>query len=301
MKKIRFIPFGYTMRDGRTIIDHDEADVIRQIFDTYLQGASLKEIAESLTLQKIPYTEKTAVWDKARIARILGNANYIGEGEYDPIINEDTYECALAAKAARQRKISEPECEGITLIRNRVKCAKCGAPMVRRLSSRSAIRESWQCSNEECGIRVRISDGDLLAKIQMGINRIIENTDLLIPGQKEKRQDSPIIRQMQEQINTELCRQNPSEELILEKILGIASRLYEESQGKDQIAAQLARKQAALMEPKKSFQCGYFTDLIAYILLDTDGKVTFHTKTNQRIGAEENGSPENSETNYYPD
>lgn len=301
MKKIRFIPFGYTMRDGRTIIDHDEADVIRQIFDTYLQGASLKEIAESLTLQKIPYTEKTAAWDKARIARILENANYIGEGEYDPIIDEDTYECALAAKAARQRRTLEPENEGIQLIRNRVKCAQCGASMVRRLSSKLPIRESWLCSNEECGIRVRISDGDLLAKIQMGINRIIENTNLLIPRQMEKTEDSPIIRQMQEQINTELCRQNPSEELILEKISGIASRLYEESQGKEQIAAQLARKRVALMEPKKSFQCDYFTDLITYFLLDADGQVILHTKTNQRIGAEKHGSSENSETNRHPD
>lgn len=54
MKKTRFIPYGYTMRDGHTVIQHDEADIIRYIFQTYINGASLKEIAEELTRQKIP-------------------------------------------------------------------------------------------------------------------------------------------------------------------------------------------------------------------------------------------------------
>ena len=32
MKKIRYIPYGYTMRNGRTVIAQDEATVIREIF-----------------------------------------------------------------------------------------------------------------------------------------------------------------------------------------------------------------------------------------------------------------------------
>ena len=74
MKKTRFIPYGYTIREGRTVIEHTEAEIIREIFDEYIKGASLKEIAESLTQRKIPYTEKTDTWDKARIARIIDNA-----------------------------------------------------------------------------------------------------------------------------------------------------------------------------------------------------------------------------------
>ena len=76
MKKTRFIPYGYTMRNGRTVIEHGEADIIRYIFDEYIKGASLKDLAEELTARKVPYTEKTEVWDKARIARIIDNAKY---------------------------------------------------------------------------------------------------------------------------------------------------------------------------------------------------------------------------------
>ena len=82
------IPYGYTMRNGRTVIAQDEAAVIREIFSAYINGASLQSIAELLTERKIPYSERTDVWDKARIARIIGNAKYIGDGEYDPIIEE---------------------------------------------------------------------------------------------------------------------------------------------------------------------------------------------------------------------
>ena len=62
MKKIRYIPYGYTIRNGRTVIEHTEADVIREIFGAYIAGASLKAIAEELTGRKIPYSERTDTW-----------------------------------------------------------------------------------------------------------------------------------------------------------------------------------------------------------------------------------------------
>mgnify|MGYP000883309968 FL=1 len=69
MKKIRYLPFGYAVRNGHTVIDQQEAETVRGIFTAYIQGASLKEIAEDLTAKNIPYTERTCVWDKARKVR----------------------------------------------------------------------------------------------------------------------------------------------------------------------------------------------------------------------------------------
>ena len=59
MKKTRFIPYGYSIRNGLTVIEHDEAEVIRHIFNEYIKGASLKELADELTRRRIPYSEKT--------------------------------------------------------------------------------------------------------------------------------------------------------------------------------------------------------------------------------------------------
>lgn len=291
MKKTRFIPYGYTIREGRTVIEHKEADIIREIFDEYIKGASLKDIAESLTQRKIPYTEKTDVWDKARIARIIDNAKYIGDEEYDPIIDEDTYEGAVSMKAARQRNIVQKECEGIALLRNRVKCAECGSPMVRRICSKRHVKESWTCTNAECGKRLRISDGDLLMKITLLINRIIDNTELMIPKPKIRPVDSPTVANLQRQIDDELQSDHPSEGYIIGKVSEIASQLYKETQANKMIVAQIARKRAMLMKPQESFNCDYFTDLIAYITLSSSGKVTLHTKVETEIteGEDENG------------
>lgn len=288
MKKTRFIPYGYTIREGRTVIEHTEAEIIREIFDEYIKGASLKDIAENLTQRRIPYTEKTDVWDKARIARIIDNAKYIGDEEYDPIIDEDTYEGAVSMKAARQRNTVQKECEGIALLRNRVKCEDCGSPMVRRICSKRHVKESWTCQNAECGKRLRISDGDLLQKITILMNRIIENSELLIPKPKTRIVDSPTVANLQQQVDAELGKDHPSEEYIVEKISDIASQLYKETQAKKIIVAQIARKRASMMKPQENFNCNYFSDLIDYITLSSSGKVRLHTKVGTEITEGEN-------------
>lgn len=299
MKKNRYIPYGYTMRNGRTIIEHDEADIIRYIFNEYIKGASLKGLAEELTARKIPYSEKTDVWDKARIARIIDNAKYMGCEEYDPIIDEDTFEGAASAKTARQKNSIEQVCTGITSIRNRVKCAHCGSPMVRRTCAKQTVKQSWCCTNDECGKRLRISDSDLLLKITLLMNRIIDNTELMIPKPKDRPKDSPIVAELQSQIDAELAKDHPSQEYIVSKIGDIAGQLYKETNAKTMIAAQIARKRVTLMNPQESFNCEYFSDLVSYIEIDDTGKITLHTKVDTEIteGDEKVGCNENPEEN----
>lgn len=291
MKKTRYIPYGYTIRNGITVIEHTEAEIIREIFDEYIKGATLKEIANSLTARKIPYTEKTDVWDKARIARIIDNSKYTGSDDYDPIIAEDTFEEAISTKASRQRYNIKKECEALALLRYRVKCHKCGSPMIRKVCSKYSVKESWTCTNDECGMRVRITDTELLLKITLLMNRIIENTEIMIPRSKQKSEDSPSVQSLQREIDTEIRRDNPSEELIITKVREIASQLYRDTQAKTAIAAQIARKRALLMKPQDEFNCTYFSDLISYITIDDISRVTLHTKTDTEIKeGDDNGS-----------
>ena len=289
MKKTRFIPYGYTVRNGRTVVEHTEADIIRQIFIDYINGASLKEIAEDLTTRRIPYTEKTSIWDKARIARIIDNIKYTGHDEYDPIIDEKIYEEAVNAKILRQRGIAERESEMVRFLRNKVKCASCGSPMVRRICSKNKVKESWTCTNGECGCRVRISDTDIVEKITILMNRIISNTELMIPKPKIQAKDSHVVEKYQQDIINELRQKSPSEDYVVARIGDIATQLYKESQAKKMIAAQIAKKRAMLMTPQKTFNGEYFSDLVAYISINASGKVTLHTKTDTDIkeGAEE--------------
>lgn len=284
MKKTRYIPYGYTVRNGHTVVEKTEAEVIRRIFEEYIKGSSLKDLASELTVQKIPYTERTDVWNKARVARILENARYTGSDSYDPIIDEQLYEAALAVKAARQRNQTQCESEGIALLRNRVKCAHCGYPMTRRVCSKNRIKQSWTCTNDACGCRVRISDNDLLRKVTLLMNRIITNDALMLPKKKTRRADSPAIAALHTDIQRELEREYPSEAYVIEKITEIAGQLYRESQASERIAAQIARKRVQMMHPQEHFNCAYFTDLVDYITIDEAGAVNLHTKTDTTVG-----------------
>lgn len=304
MKKIRYLPFGYTIRNGHTVIEQQEADIVRNIFKAYIQGASLKEIAEDLTAKQIPYTERTCVWDKARISRILENAKYTGDEEFETIIDEDIYEEAAAVKSARRWNQAAQESEGIRQIRDRVRCGQCGAPMLRHINSKREIRESWTCSNADCGIRVRISDGELLRKITLLMNRVIANADLLLPHKIVRRTDSPAVQELQQQIANEMLREQPDEQRIVDLLREIAGQLYRQTNAKTQIAAQIARKRAALMHPQDAFNSACFSSLIDAVSLSAGGSVILHTKTQTEIYESEdkpNGSTENPKADSHPD
>ena len=167
MKKNRFIPYGYTMRNGKMVIEKTEAEVIRRIFSAYIEGASLKEIADSLTAQQVPYTEKKTEWFKGRISRILENKRYCGDAEYDKIIDDEIFTEALDAKSARQVAVtSDLDCE-INAVKNRVKCLKCGSIMTRKVDKRCRIKSEWSCTNPDCHSRQRIDDATLLDRVML--------------------------------------------------------------------------------------------------------------------------------------
>ena len=304
MKKIRYLPFGYTIRNGQTVIDQQEAETVRGIFTAYIHGASLKEIAEDLTAKNIPYTERSCVWDKARISRILENAKYTGDAEFDAIIEDAVYEEAVAAKSARRWNRAVTECEGIRQLRDHIRCGQCGAPMLRHINSNRAIRESWTCSNADCGIRVRISDGELLQKITLLMNRVIANADLILPHPKVKHRDSAVVLDLQQKISDEMEQERPSEDRIATLLCEIAGQLYKETNAKTQIAAQIARKRASLMKLQDAFNAAYFSELIDAVSLSAGGSVILHTKTQTEIYESEdkpNGSTENPKADSHPD
>lgn len=287
MKKIRYIPYGYTMRNGRTVISSEEAEVIREIFKAYLGGASLKSIAEELTARQIPYTQKTATWDKARIARIINNAKYVGTEEYDPIIDEDMYEAAVNLKTARQRNTCKKENDAIALLRDLVRCDCCGHPMKRQVSTKHRIRESWNCTNDECGNRVRISDAQLLETITILINRIILNNHLLQPKPRKRYEPDALVTKIGNEIALELEQDDPNEDLIIQRTVEMASLIYEQSSAKLDLAVSIARKLAQTMVTQEEFNQDYFTALTAYVTLGAQGRVVLHTKTETEVALDD--------------
>ncbi len=287
MKKTRYIPYGYTIKDGKTTIEQSEAGVIQTIFHRYIDGSSLQEIADELTANKIPYTEKTTVWDKARISRIIANSKYLGTGEYESIIDERTYASAAECKAHRLRNIPTEHFEYIKQILHSVRCDKCGCPMKRKVSSRGRIKESWTCTNEACKMRVKITDGMLLEKIGILLNRIAENHSLLTPIPRTQEDDeSPSLQLLLNQINTELSHSNPNEDIVINLIIEVAQEKYKSLNIGTLETNSLLYRQSNKTHSKTAFDIDYFNELISYITITEDGYITLHTKTEAQIEEE---------------
>lgn len=70
---------GYTKdENGHLIIDEEQAVVVRRIFREYLQGASLKNIADGLMVHGIPTATGNMKWRSDGIRKILTNEKYMG-------------------------------------------------------------------------------------------------------------------------------------------------------------------------------------------------------------------------------
>ena len=71
--------FGYaTASNGELVVNSDEAQVVRWIFERYLAGDSLGKIASSLERQSIPSPTGRSKWNREAIDKLLSNEKYTG-------------------------------------------------------------------------------------------------------------------------------------------------------------------------------------------------------------------------------
>ena len=84
---------GYTKdEDGNLIIDEDEAKIIRRIYREYLEGASLRDIADGLELDKNKAGGKRYKWHLSTVRGILRNEKYMGDALLQKTITTDYIE-----------------------------------------------------------------------------------------------------------------------------------------------------------------------------------------------------------------
>ena len=92
-------PYGYSYKNGSLVIVEEEANVTKDIFQRYLDGMSLREIADSLN--DVGVRSKTGKeWSKQVISKMLKNPLYCGfirwdgilrQGEHEPLISREVF------------------------------------------------------------------------------------------------------------------------------------------------------------------------------------------------------------------
>ena len=214
MKKNRNIPFGYTMQKGEIVEEPTESQAVKDIFNLYLNGKSMSEIARQMSISQISYNGITFDWNKNMVKRILENEKYLGKDGYPALTDSETFYRANARKKSKATSVNEIS-EELKIIRSLTYCTECGHRLSR--IGGNTQTDKWDCRNPECSrFNYRLTDNmikDILLHI---LNAVIANPDLLntdseisvyTPSVKVKCQQNEINRLMDNpQIDTEKAK-----------------------------------------------------------------------------------------------
>ena len=274
MLKNRYIPYGYTMENGDIVIEQSEAKIIRYIFETYIAGATLKDIADRLTAQQVVYSEKKTEWNKARVMRILDNVKYLGDDTFPQIIDEGLFVEAARQKTARQRTTPADTEQEIHVLKGYIVCGKCGCVMKRRVERKCKYKERWYCSNLDCDNNVHIRDTVILKKVQTLTMRMVED-DYTPEERKMPTTDTSDTLRIKSELEDELDRPNVNAQRALELCIELVQIQYEGIQSIPGIRANLREGKETLSQ--------LLERTVDKIILYEDGAAELVTKSNIKI------------------
>ena len=177
MPKNRVIPFGYCMRNGEITVDFNESKAVARIFEEYLNGSSLQQIAKLMESEKVQYSEISDRWNKNMVKRIIENKKYLGNEKYPQIIGKKFF---TQANEKRMLKATSAYVipEDLQEIRNRTYCLECGHRLSRIGGNcRSA---KWDCRNPDCyRLEYQLTDQMIIGVVLTVLNAAIANPNLI--------------------------------------------------------------------------------------------------------------------------
>ena len=189
-----FRPYGYKTVDKKIYIDEQQAEIVRQIFMSYLSGQSMDAISEQLNASRIPLHTNGAdrPWRRWIISYILSNEKYTGdslwqktyttatfptiqkknngermqyyvENTHPAIISKDIFNAAQKLMRERSKR-NASDLKLDTPFRQRMVCGNCGSPFRLR---RDRDRTYWSCklhseSSGKCSIS-QIDEQEIMA------------------------------------------------------------------------------------------------------------------------------------------
>lgn len=226
MPKNRTIPFGYCMRNGKIITELTESKAVVRIFEEYLNGSSLLQIAKLMESEKIRYTADSDHWNKNMVKRIIENEKYLGNGKYPQIIDGETFKIANKKRVQKATSVCVIS-EDLQEIRSRTYCLECGHRLSR--IGGNCRCEKWDCRNPDCyRLEYQLTDKMIIVALLIVLNTAIANPNLL-ESDSEISMYSPttdVIRK-QNEISQMLDSAQPDFDRIKSEILRLAELKYD--------------------------------------------------------------------------
>lgn len=139
-----------------------EAEIIRLIFEMYLNGKGTKYIANELNRMGVK-PQKSQYWENSSIKKILGNPIYCGfvgwktksnggtlyKGIHEPIISEDIFNAVQSKRKSNPAAQVHSDSRLMNYYHNVIFCRNCGHQMKRRIITESGY-EHLYCTYSQC-------------------------------------------------------------------------------------------------------------------------------------------------------
>ena len=222
MAKNRTIPFGYCMKNGEITTEPKEVYAVVAIFDEYLKGRSLSEIAKLMQTEKIRYNAVSDKWNKNMVKRIIENEKYLGTDKYPQIIDKETFKLANE-KRVRKATASIGQTEEVKLLKQITFCKECGQKLTRTKD------ELWDCRRPECyRLDHRVTDQMILSAVLNVFNNVIANPTLIYSDcTVSTYSPNAKVRFQQNEINRMTDMVHTDEKKIKEELFRLAQLRYD--------------------------------------------------------------------------
>lgn len=186
----RHMPLGYRIVDGRAETVPEEAEIVKTVFQEYLNGVSTYRIAKSLTEQGVLNASHKPSWNHATVGKMLENAKYMGDDFHPPLIDRTRFEqvrCKRREKAESLGRTAQPNSfANRTLFGGWLYCGACGEPYRRYVEHGGQTGETikWKCrhyiwKNRVCCRNIFLTDEQIESAFIRIINRVIKTPALL--------------------------------------------------------------------------------------------------------------------------
>lgn len=177
MAKNRVIPFGYCMKNGEITVDFTESKAVVKIFEEYLNGSSLLQVAKLMESEKIRYTADSEHWNKNMVKRIIENEKYLGNDKYPQIISEKFFNQVNEKRVSKATSVCVISDE-LQEIRNRTYCSECGHRLSRIGGNSRSTK--WDCRNPDCyRLEYQLIDQMIIGAVLTVLNAAIANPSLI--------------------------------------------------------------------------------------------------------------------------
>lgn len=286
MKNRRF-PYGYEMRNGDIQICMSELNVLTDIFDSYINGSNLKDIADRLTFKRIEYLPDEYVWNKSRVKRMIEDKRYLGDEKYPSIISEKIFNKANSVKQSRcttKNCVVTAENKPIVYL---ARCAICGSHLYHTTDSRYSESESWRCKADDCGLNVKLSIAELQVQITDLLNEVIQNPNLIKYLDDEQTEEIQTnVMRLENEIERLLNSADFNKDELQNLILECAAEKYNSDKSTRHITDRL-KVDFEKSGPLSSFSSKLFESTVSAVLIDKICTVSLKLKDGNIIGKED--------------